>query len=99
MLAVKKYISKALLICAKSPDLWMVSYRNLHETAGRARPEEICNYKLTLQLYKTFNNQIPLIDWVNINLNNILKSRTTTFSNNKTNQLKVGMNVLSNQLW
>ena len=31
--------AKALKICAKSSDVWMLSYPNLHEMAGRATPD------------------------------------------------------------
>ena len=36
---------------------------------GRATPEKLLDYKLALQLYKTFYNQITTPDWVKININ------------------------------
>ena len=83
----------------KSSNMWMLSYKSLHEMTGRSRPQEIMNYKLALQLYKTINNQTPSRDWVNLNFKTILTSRTTTFSINKSNQRRVGMNILSNRFW
>ena len=91
--------ARALKMCAKSSDMWMLSYKSLHEMTGRSRPQEIMNYKLALQLYKTINNQTPSRDWVNLNFKTILTSRTTTFSINKSNQRRVGMNILSNRFW
>ena len=91
--------ARALKMCAKSSDRWMLSYTSLHEMTGRSRPQEIMNYKLALQLYKTINNQTPSRDWVNLNFKTILTSRTTTFSINKSNQRRVGMNILSNRFW
>ena len=65
--------------------------------AGRATPNKIMSYKLALQLYRTFNDQTPTQDWLNMNQNIILSSRQSKFSINKSCRLKVGMNVLSNR--
>ena len=32
----------------------ILSFKDLHEMAGSATPEKLANYKLALQLYKTF---------------------------------------------
>ena len=71
----------------------------LFSMAGRATPDKLMTYKLALQLYKTYNNAIPSIDCMNINFNGINTSRQTKFAIKKTNNLKVGMNVLSHRLW
>ena len=89
--------AKALKICAKSSDVWMLSYPNLHEMAGRATPDKIMSYKLALQLYRTFNDESPTQDWININFNLNTSSRQDRFSINKTNKLKIGMNIISNR--
>ena len=47
--------SKALKVCTRSTDLWLLSFNDLHEMAGRATPTKIMYYKLALQLYKTMN--------------------------------------------
>ena len=91
--------AKALKLCAKSVDLWMLSFTHLHEMAGRATPNQMMDYKLALQLYKTFNYRCPIVDWVSLNFNQIMGSRQTKFSINMTNRKKVGMNALSNRLW
>ena len=75
----------------------MLSYLNLHEMAGRATPDKMMSYKLALQLYRTFNDQTPTQDWLNINFNAILTPRQTSFSINKTCRLKIGMNIISNR--
>ena len=67
----------------------MLSYKDLHEMAGRATPTKLANYKLALQLYKTFTLGCPTRVWVNINFNIINTSRQTMFAVNKTNRLKV----------
>ena len=72
----------------------MLSFNNLHKMAGRVTPEKLGDYKLALQLYKVFNNQIPTQDWVNLNYNIIQTSRQTNFMIAKTNRLKMGMNLI-----
>ena len=56
--------AKVLETCMKTSDAWALSYKDLHELAGRASPDQLLNYKLSLQLYKTFNYEIPSSDWL-----------------------------------
>ena len=91
--------AKALKLWMKTPDLWMLSFNNLHEMAGRATPEKLGDYKLALRLYKVFKNQIPTQDWVNLNYNIIQTSRQTNCMTAKTNRLKLGMNLISNRFF
>ena len=86
--------AKALKLWMKTLDLWMLSFNNLHEMAGRATPEKLGDYKLALRLYKVFKNQIPTQDWVNLNYNIIQTSRQTNFMIAETNRLKMGMNLI-----
>ena len=79
--------------------MWMISYKELHEMAGRETPNQLMDYKMALQAYKTINHEITTADWVSINYNNTITSRQTKFSINKMNRYKVGMNVFSNRLW
>ena len=44
-------------------------------------------------------NPPQTLEWVAINLNQILTSRQTTFKTNKNNKKKVGMNALANRFW
>ena len=91
--------ARAIKVCAKSSDMWMLNFEELHEMAGRADPRKLMYYKLSLQLHKTFNLCVPTTDWVNININSIFTSRQTTFSISKENNYKIGMNALSKRLW
>ena len=77
----------------------MLNFDELHEMAGRATPAKLMQYKMSLQLYKTYNLRIPITDWTNLNMNSVFTSRQTCFITNKTNKYKVGMNELSNRLW
>ena len=91
--------AKAIKICTRSSDVWMLSFENLHEMAGRATPDQFQKYKLALQLYRTFNLQVPTQDWVNVNINFRNTSRQIHFHTHKSNRLKIGMNMLSNRFF
>ena len=56
-----------------------------------------CNYKLSLSLYKTFNYQLPDVEWIHLNFNQMTMSRQTKFHVNKTNLHVIGMNALCNR--
>ena len=69
-------------------NMWLFSFKNLHELAGRNTQEKMMMYKLSLKLYKTFNYHIPLPDWINLNYNIIHTTRQTCFITQKKNDLK-----------
>ena len=88
--------ANSLKMCLHYP-VEMISYHNLHKMTNRATPEMLCNYKLALQLYKTYNQQMPTDEWLHLNFNQIITSRQTLFMTSKNNNLKVGMNCLTNR--
>ena len=55
--------------------------------ANRATPEKHMIYKLSLQLYKTFNDKVPITEWILLNTHTILTSKQTTFKAAKFNRL------------
>ena len=91
--------ARALKICSRPSDLWMLSFNDLHEMAGRATPQKLRDYKSALQLYKTMDQHIPTTDWINLNLNAVVTSRQTKLIINKNNRFRVGMNAFSNRAW
>ena len=93
------WLSRALKLCAKSNDMGLLSYKDLHGMVGRAvaGPRQI-NLQITNSLYKTFTHRCPTRDLVNNNFNIFNTSRQTKFAVNKTNRLRVGYNALSNRL-
>ena len=91
--------SRALKLCAKSNDVSLLSYKDLHEMAGRATPNRLAKYKLALQLYKTLSQKCPTNDWIIINLNITNTSRQKMFAVNKTNRLRVGYNAVSGRIF
>ena len=60
---------------------------------------ELKFYKLSLQLYKTFNHSLPAIDWNLLQDNIIFTSRQTKFKTLKQNRLRLGMTLISNRYW
>ena len=69
--------ARALKLCA------MISYQDLHQMAGRATPDQIMDYKMALQLYKTHTYMTLIIDWTNLNFNQILGTRQMNVATNK----------------
>ena len=76
----------------------MLSFVNIHKMNNRALPESFMTYKTAIQLYKLYNSNIYSKDWVDLNFNQILTSRQTTFMILKTNKSKVGLNTIPNRL-
>ena len=75
----------------------MFPFKLMPKRQFRATPDKLSNYKLALQLYKTYNYHLPHQDWVNLNLQNILTTRQKYFLTHKSNILKIGMNCISNR--
>ena len=46
---------------------------------NKALPEASMSYKATIQLYKLYNAPKPSLDWVTLNLNQILTTIQTKF--------------------
>jgi hypothetical protein len=65
--------------------------------AKRATPEMFVQFQLALLLYPTFNENIPMNDWLCFNLYQSYTSRQTTFNIRKCIGLTVGMNILNNR--
>jgi hypothetical protein len=59
----------------------------------------LCNYKLSLSLYKTFNNSCPYDEWIDLNFDQICTSRQLIFMTNRANKSCVGMNSLTNRFF
>jgi hypothetical protein len=70
------------------------SHVDLQRMLKRATLNLMRKYKLSLLLYRTFNKEIPEIEWLSLNFDQTLTSRQTTFNILRSNKL-VGM-ILSN---
>ena len=73
------------------------SFVNLHQISNRATPEQMSKYKLALALYRTFNNQLPVNEWLHLNNQIVTMTRQTSFSTRKINNYRIGLNILVNR--
>ena len=89
--------AKALKMCMKNYDPF-ISFENLHAINKRATPNMMLLYKHSIELHKLYNANNQSTEWIELNLNQILTSRQTTFRTHKTNKLKIGNNALANRL-
>ena len=89
--------AKALRVAFHYPSPY-ISFVKLHEMANRATPEMFSKYKLSLLLYKTFNDGLPEADWLMLNFDQVNTGRQSKFIIQKSNKLLVGLNILSNRL-
>ena len=90
--------AKALKVCWKSPSYY-ISFDSLHKISKRATPEQLMKYKLALCLHKLYNTTLFSREFCLLNENQILTSRQTHFLCRKSNNLKVGINCLTNRLY
>ena len=55
-------------------------------------------YKHLIVLNKLYNDQIPTMDWVELNFHQTLTSRETLFNVIRSNKTKTGKNILTSRL-
>ena len=70
--------ARALKTCMYYPDC-MISFVNIHKMNKRATPEALMSYKTAIQLHKLYNANDQSLDWISLNLNQILTTRQTHF--------------------
>ena len=85
--------ANALKICTPTYHDGM-SYLELHKINNRATPTEFSNYKHALLLHGLIHTEIPISDWIDLNLQQTFNSRSTTFSIVKNNRYKIGENLI-----
>ena len=90
--------AKALRVCWKNPS-HDISFEALHKMSKRATPKQMMRYKLSLCLYRLYNITFNSKEFLRLNENQILTSRQTFFITGKSNNLKIGLNCLSNCLF
>ena len=100
-----KQFDKNLLLTASAKALKMathykypmMSYKNLHQLTKRSTPDMYSKYKLALLLHKTYNCCLPEEEWIALNFMQTLMSRQVYFHMNRSNNSRVGMNILCNR--
>ena len=75
----------------------LTNYMTLHKKTKRATPEMYNEYKLSLMLFKLYNECIPNLEWVNLNFQLVTMSRQTHFCCIKNNNSKIGLQTLTNR--
>ena len=75
-----------------------ISFSDLHKMANRATPDMYKTYRLSLILYRTFNEKLPEVEWIDLNFKQINMSRQEQFKINKNNRFQVGLNIICNRL-
>ena len=90
MLAVS---ASALRSCLKVPNR-DISFINLHEHSKKCTPEQIMLFQLSINLYKTINENLPIPSTELVRLLDqvICSSRQTLFEIFRQNHFKIGMN-------
>ena len=100
-----KQFDKNLLLTASAKALKMathykypmMSYKNIHQLTKRSTPDMYSKYKLALLLHKTYNCCLPEEEWIALNFMQTLMSRQVYFHMNRSNNSRVGMNILCNR--
>ncbi len=87
---------RALRVAMHYPDP-SISFIQLHRAARRATPVMFGKYRLAIQLYKTFNNRLPETEWLYLNYVQTNTTRQVEFNVVRSNNLLVGLNILSNK--
>ena len=85
-----------LKLCVRHYDR-NTSFHSLHSQTKRANPTQIMLYKLSLLLYKTYNNELISPDWLDLFFNQTFNSRETKVNFLDLSRFKIGTNVLSNR--
>ena len=89
--------ANALKTTQRNPDLFE-SFIDKHANCKRATPNQMITYKHAILAHKIYNQSGPGSDWIDLNFNQILTSRSRSFQIIKTNKYKVGNNLLSSRL-
>jgi hypothetical protein len=75
----------------------LISYERLHIIIKRPLPQAIIKHNHALLLHKTYNEQDPTSDWLQINFNQNFNARNNKANFIDTSNFKQGKNLLSNR--
>ena len=89
--------AKALKTSQANPKL-MQSIINIHHMCKRAIPHQVMEYQHSIILHKLYNNQIPTMDWVELNFHQTFTSREAFFNVIKSKETKIVKNLLTSKL-
>ena len=89
--------TRALKLLNNYSDL-RISFDQQHKLQGRATPNEIMKYKLSIQLYKLYNGTQQNADWIDLNFQQNFNNRQKYVLINDESSLRIGKNLLMNRL-
>ena len=89
--------AKALKLCLPMQEP-MTSFATIHSLAGRATPQQYCDYKHSILLHTIYNTNSPPLDWITLNFNQKFNSLNPYFQTFYTNNYKIGRNKVSERL-
>ena len=89
--------TRALKLLNNYSDL-RISFDQQHKLQGRATPNEIMKYKLSVQLYKLYNGTQRNADWIDLNFQQNFNNRQKYVLINDESSLRIGKNLLMNRL-
>jgi ribonuclease P/MRP protein subunit RPP40 len=75
------------------------SFIKRHQMTGFQLPIERAWYVTSVCCFKLYNDSLNELEWENLKRNRIKSSRNTRFQSIRSNNYKVGMNLLSNRAW
>ena len=74
-----------------------ISFKAIHKECKQFTPTQIGNYKLSILLHKLYNSEHQNTDWRDLANLIIITRRQTKFRTFKSNNYKIGLNVLINR--
>ena len=90
--------ANALRTCLPMPNPH-ISFLAIHKHNKISTPEHIGNFKLAILLFKTFNSNERNKDWHELADQIIITRRQANFDCYRTNNYKIGLNVLINKFY
>jgi hypothetical protein len=86
----------AIRMCLNYPNPY-ISFLTLHSNFKKSTLDQISRYKISLLLYKTFNNLNFDSNWVDLNIQIISTSIHSTFNIHNSANFRIENNILSNK--
>ena len=71
----------------------------MHRDCNQATPEKLSLFKHALLLFKLYNTNLPKLDWIALNFQQVNSARQDKFQIVKNNSYKVGNNIITNRLY
>ena len=87
----------ALKIMGHRQDI-QISHEQLHLMNARATPIKLMTYKLSLQLYKSYNDNQQNETWLSLNFQQMFNNRTDTILIADESKNRIGKNIIINRL-